>query len=485
MAKEIIYTWDSKYLSGPSIEQFIKLQTKEQMFIIKATFSNFIKYALNAAPRDEQQQQFIEEIDEALETNDITQISVRSGHGTGKTNILSWLILYIGLTRNDSKIPTTAPVASQLTNILIPEVLKWSKKLFPKIRDKVKVLSEDVKFSNGNKCFARTARKENTEALAGVHAEFVLYIIDEASGIDQKIFDVIEGALTGDNYLLVMCSNPTRVTGTFYDSHTKNKEHYRTVHLDSEKSENVNQKWVQEMEGKYGRDSDTFRVRVNGEFPSSNVLSLFSMYDLYDASTRKAPDYSPVIWAVDVARHGDDDTILSKRSGNTIHPLTKIKSIRHKDAAKEIKVIYDMAKEKPLVINIDTTGGWGWGLYEDLQDLNIPVAAITFSDKSYIDGVFNKRAEMYWRLSENIGNITLPNDEKLMEDLSATTYYYNTNDEMMLTLKKKIKEELGRSPDRGDAVALLFVEDYVKIVKEEIKRPSQERRKMGGTSWAV
>jgi len=185
------------------------------------SFKFFVVNILGATPTNHQME-FIQSVQDGVDGKGKKYISVRSGHGTGKTTSLAWLIIWIGLTREDAKIPTTAPVAAQLTNLLIPEVNKWANKV-AEIKEMIEVQSQDVRFTNGNHCFARTARKENTEALAGVHASFVCYIADEASGIDQNVFDVIEGALTGEHFLFVMTSNPTRLTGTFYNSHNKRR----------------------------------------------------------------------------------------------------------------------------------------------------------------------------------------------------------------------------------------------------------------------
>ena len=289
----------------------------------RKSFLYFITKELLANPSN-QQLQAIQAVQDAVDKKALPYISIRSGHGTGKTSFLAWLILWVGLTQEDAKIPTTAPVADQLSNLLLPEVSKWKNKMSDEFQKLVEVQSKDVRFLNRNHCFARTARKENTEALAGVHASFVCYIADEASGIDQAVFDVIEGALTGENFIFVMTSNPTRTTGTFFDSHNKKRHAYQTLHFDSEKSSNVNKQWVADMESKYGRDSDVFRVRVNGDFPNTNATGLFSLRDLEDAVVRHADASGSVVMAVDVARYGNDSTIIALKRGMQLSLLDKL-----------------------------------------------------------------------------------------------------------------------------------------------------------------
>lgn len=420
------------------------------------SFDFFVRDILKANPSDDQQK-FINAVQKAVDKEDKQSISIRSGHGTGKTAALAWLILWIGLTRKDAKLPTTAPVAAQLLNILIPEVRKWANKLPQEMKSFVEVQSQDVRFFNGNHCFARTARKENTEALAGVHAGFVCYIVDEASGIDQKVFDVIEGALTGENFIFIMTSNPTRTVGTFYDSHNSKRKHYQTLHFDSELSSNVNIKWVKDMEEKYGRDSDVFNVRVKGNFPKSNTGGLFEMHKLEEAMKKVFDvemESGVKVIGLDVARYGDDSTILCKRYGLVVRPLEKREKKSTTEIASWSASIYN---QENMDVVIPDTIGVGAGVYDQLCNVGVTCidgnSSLTPDDSIYL----NKRAEMYFNLKKAIDNgLQLPYDEELLEELLAITYSYTERGKIKLISKQELKEILGRSPDKSDAVALTF-----------------------------
>jgi hypothetical protein len=119
---------------------------------------------------------------------------------------------------------------------------------------------------------AKTARKENPEALAGVHGDFVMYIVDEASGVPEEIFNTAEGALTGDNVLVILISNPTRLIGYFYDSHHKDKESWQTLGFSSIDSPLVDKEYVSRIISKHGEDSDEYKIRVLGEFPREDTM---------------------------------------------------------------------------------------------------------------------------------------------------------------------------------------------------------------------
>jgi len=467
-SEEIDYHWQSEYLADIPFDTFARLTLREQAYLCKSTFSNFIRYALQAEARDAQQAQFIYEIDDALATGETPDISVRSGHGTGKTTILSWAILYVGLVFDDVKIPVTAPAAAQLVNMLMPEVKKWHKKMHPYFARLIEPLTEDVRFHNGNKCFARTARKENTEALAGVHATLVVYIIDEASGVDQRIFEVIEGALTG-NYLRLMASNPTKTTGTFYDSHKRNRKHYRTVHMDSEKSANVKKSWVRMMEDKYGRDSSVFAVRVKGEFPDTTTDAIIPMATIEAATEREQYNtFGAEVWGVDYADEGDDRTILVRRKGNYFYqkdecPVTG--AHRQIQTAAWLNVEFLRARiagRAPRMIFVDAIGE-GSGLVSALRTYpDIPVMPVKGSNAATNRAVyFNKRTELYYRLKEALEDEgRMFNDDEAVEECAAQRFEFSPQGLLKAIRKEVIKDELGRSPDISDAMALTCETKY-------------------------
>ena len=458
------FVWESKYLDSTTLLDFLKLEEKEKIKLISSTFSNYLKFGVNAAPKDEQLAGFIFEIDEALETNEKPYISVRSGHGTGKTFVLANLSNFIGLTEDDAKIVLTAPVAAQLKNQLVPELKKWSQNLYPSIAGLVDVMSMDAIYGKvkPNRAVARTARKENTEALAGVHGKFVLYIVDEASGIDQKIFDVIDGALTGDRFLFVMCSNPTKTYGTFFDSHNKNKKLYRCIHLDCRLSANVKPKWIETMAEKYGSESDTYRVRVTGNFPKSSTNSLFDiemMESLFD-SKRIIDDSGIEVWGQDIARFGDDKSQLYRRKGYRGRGFIGWEKKDTMETASKFTYEFNAAYEKPEYAFFDTIGV-GAGVFDRVCQLGLNKVALeaNASRKATNPTYFNKRTEMYHNLAEAIKKgFYTPYDEELEEELLAHTYSLTPDGKIKLCSKDEIKDAIGRSPDKSDAVALTFFE---------------------------
>lgn len=205
----------------------------------------------------------------SVATNQMT--SVRSGHGIGKSAVEAWAVIWFLSTRPFPKIPCTAPTQHQLFDILWAEVSKWlrnNKALERELQwTKEKVYMKQ--YPEEWFAVARTASKP--DALQGFHAEDILYIIDEASGVDDKVFEPVLGALSTPGARLLMCGNPTQLSGFFYDSHHKNRGSYSTFHIDGRNSSRVSQDFINTIITMYGEDSDVFRVRVAGEFPGRKM----------------------------------------------------------------------------------------------------------------------------------------------------------------------------------------------------------------------
>jgi phage terminase large subunit len=444
----------------------------DQEILIKAVsdFDFFVRKFLNAKPSN-QQQEFIRAIQAAVDGKGKRDISIRSGHGAGKSSALSWLILWIGISQVDAKIPATAPVADQLTRLLIPECKKWHRQLPTQIQNKIEIQTESIKFEETQSvCFVRTARKENTEALAGVHASFVCFIIDEASGVDRDIFEVIDGALTG-NYLLVMTGNMTRSVGAFYDSqfHHSKRLLYNRLHWDSEKSSNVTPDWIAKMQNKYKDDASAYGVRVKGEAPLTDTDAVFNVKLITDANQRENYTTEGVYtYSIDVARFGGDSSVFSKREGQEIYGYKSFSGMSLTELGGKIANIYNTDIKRPNAVFVDADG-LGAGLVDILRAYGLQnIIEVHGNAEPTKEEYVNKRAEMYFGLKKFLETGKLLEDNNLTEELLATTYSYTPAGKIKLPPKKDIKDEVGRSPDRADSVAMHFFMQIIPASVQEI-----------------
>ena len=266
----------------------------------------FVEDIIGATPDTEQAK-----ILRSLAVNQMT--SVRSGHGVGKSTVEAWAVIWFMITRPFPKIPCTAPTQHQLFDILWAEVSKWLR--HNKALSNELIWTKEKLYMKGHpeEWFAVARTASVPDALQGFHAEDVLYIIDEASGVSDTIFEPVLGSLSTPGARLLMCGNPTQLSGFFYDSHNKNRKSYATFHIDGRNSSRVSQDFVQTIINMYGENSDVFRVRVAGDFPLQEddifiPLSLVEKSVMTEYRQNGLPTLVHI--ACDVARFGDNKTAI-------------------------------------------------------------------------------------------------------------------------------------------------------------------------------
>lgn len=262
-------------------------------------------------------------VDKAMRHEAPARISIVSGHGIGKSTTLAILILWYLLAFPDCQVPCTAPTQSTLYDILWKEIKKWLDKMPNHYKNCYVWEATHIRMKrNPETWFARakTASKENPEALAGVHADQVLIAVDEASGVEEPIFETMEGALTSGNILVFLISNGTRSIGYFYDTHHKDKARWQNYTFNSLESPRVDEKYVKGIEAKYGNDSVQYAIRVLGQFPSEGIMDdggyvqLFNERDLHlvPFDTQWKP-VGRIQGALDASGEGQDKTAWAIR----------------------------------------------------------------------------------------------------------------------------------------------------------------------------
>lgn len=436
----------------------------------------FVEDIIGATPDAEQSK-----ILRSVAANKMT--TVRSGHGVGKSAVEAWALIWFICTRPFPKIPCTAPTQHQLFDILWAEVSKWlrnNKALADELvwtKEKVYMRGYPEEWFS----VARTASKP--DALQGFHAEELLFIIDEASGVDDVIFEPVLGALSTTGARLLMCGNPTQLSGFFYDSHNKNRASYSTFHIDGRNSERVPQDFIDTIINMYGEDSDVFRVRVAGEFPLQEddifiPLSLVEKSILTEFSPRKTPNMVHI--GCDVARFGDDKTVIGYKADEKV---TLYKKRQGQDTMKTADDIIVLGEElvrryrltDPIPVKIDD-GGVGGGVTDRLRQVKrndperfwwLEIYPIKFGERikhkyyhdstTYMMAIVKKLLQPF---DEETGEpkpveLILPDDDDLVAQLSGRKYSLTENSKIKIESKKDMKKRGQPSPDEADCVLLL------------------------------
>ena len=208
-----------------------------------------------------------------------------------------------------------------------------------------------------------------------------------------------------------------------------------------------------------GENSAVVKQEIFGEFVDNASNLLLSISELESAFNKPnlENENAVEVWAVDIARYGDDFSVLAKRNGDNVYAFSKFGGISTTQTAEKIFGEYLRSKIKPKRIFIDTTGV-GAGVFDILSEKNLPVSEAIMSAKAIDEAYANKRAEMYFELKNKLRSLKIANEPNLIIEAMASEYFYNSKNQFQIESKDEIKRKIGHSPDMLDALAMLFYE---------------------------
>ena len=395
-----------------------------------------------------------------------TRIAIRSAHGCGKTALAAWLMVWFANTRNPFKCVCTAPSAPQLYDSLWSETTKWFTSLPQGWRQLWDLQADHIRLKANAECFisARTSRRDQPEALQGVHSDHVLLVCDEASGIEENVYEAASGSMSSPGSTTVLIGNPTRATGYFWRVMNMERDRWFCMKVSGVDSPRVDPRFIEEIAERYGRDSNAFRIRCLGEWPTADDNTLIAA-DLIDSAMLRdvALDPSvPAIWGVDVARFGSDASTLIKRQGPVVTEMPR--SWHQFDTmalAGAIKAEYDAAMQnKPALVVVDVIG-IGAGVVDRLHEQNVPVLGLNVAEVPSTTGRYARlRDELWVRCREwlNNRNVRLPRHDRLRDDLASPRYAFLSDGRLQVESKQMMRARGLPSTDFADALCLTFAE---------------------------
>ena len=393
-------------------------------------------------------------------------VAVASGHGIGKSALVAMFIHWAMSTCEDCKVIFTANTGTQLATKTVPEIHKWFRLSANSHWWEMKATSITVRDTEHAKLWRADAipwSENNTEAFAGLHnkGKRILLIFDEASAIAESVWQVAEGALTDEDTEIIWLAfgNPTQNTGRFRECFGKYAHRWKTFQIDSRNVEGTNKEQIAKWALDYGEDSDFFRVRVRGEFPRAGSSQFISSDVVANARKYRAEGYSglPKILSVDVARFGDDQTVIGWRQGRKATILAKYRGMDTVQVAE--RVIEWMGKEKPDGIVIDADG-IGAGVIDQIKFRGFSERLFEFHGglpANDASAYFNRRAEAWGRLRDWLNaEAEIPDDPELETDLTSPEYGFSNKQQIQLERKDDMKKRGLSSPDCGDMLAMTF-----------------------------
>jgi hypothetical protein len=401
------------------------------------------------------------------------KIAVASGKGIGKSALISMIVNWGMSTCVDAKVVVTANTHDQLRTKTFPEIIKWFRTGINSHWFKctaTAIAAVDEKNHSTWRADAIAWNLQNPEAFQGLHNQNrrIILIMDEASGIPDAIWSVSEDTLTDENteIIWIAFSNPTRNTGRFRECFGRYRHRWVTKQIDSRKVEGTNKEEIARLVEDWGEDSDRIRVGVKGEFPRLGMMQ-FIPGDIVDAAAKRSAEANlmdPLVLGVDVARFGEDQSILCPRRGRDARtiPWEKFQGADTMTLAARIAELHMQHRFDAIFVD---GGGVGGGVIDRLRMLGHPVIEVQFggkADRGMQTGegpvyYANKRAEIWGTMKDWLKGGMIPDEQELIMDLVGVQYGYAVKegrDAIMLEKKSDMKKRGLASPDHADALAI-------------------------------
>ena len=422
----------------------------------------------------------------ALNVHD--RIAIRSGHGVGKTAFFAITIIWWLFTRTPCKVLATAPSSYQLENVLWAEVAKWHMKMPDAFRDLLIIKSDSIEFApipRANVVLARTARKERPEAFQGFHDPNMLFMIDEASGVDDLIFETGMGSMSTPGAKVLMAGNPTRRQGFFYDAFHSQNHLWKTFHVSCANAKMVTPDYAVQMADMYGDDSNIYRIRVLGEFPTDEDDVVIPLSWIQSAVDRDVEQIDgKVIWGVDVGGGGDESALAKRRRNVLLEPVKRWNKADTMQTVGIVVMEYEKTsyKDRPDVIMVDSIG-IGAGVAHRLREQGFPARAVNVGELPATPGdkqkFVRKRDELWWRAREwfQERECRIPDDPKTIAELAMPLWQATSTGKIMVEGKYSMRKfdqkraASGRSPNGADAFNLTFATSDRGISSRQINYP--------------
>ena len=414
------------------------------------------------------------------------RVALKACSGPGKTATLAWIgwhfLLCEGEIGEHPKGAAISVTASNLRDNLWAELSKWQsrsemlQRAFTWQKERIFANDHPETWFLAAKAYSKTANEEEQgRTLSGLHSKYVFYLIDESGDISPAVLKSAEQGLSSCEVgKIVQAGNPTSQTGVLYHVCTRARDQWALITItadpdDPKRSNRIDIEWAQKQIRLYGRDNPWVMAYILGQFPPGGINQLISLEECEAAAKRlyRPEQYSNFakILGVDVARFGDDASVMFGRQGLQLTAPVVMRNLDSIEGAGHVgAAITNWGADACF---IDDTGGFGAGWIDQLRALNHNPIGIHFAGKAINPRYFNKRAEMYMSAAQWIrdGGAIPANCPELITDLTETTYFFH-GDKFQIEDKDQIKTRIGRSPDWGDPFALTFAQPVMPKPRE-------------------
>jgi hypothetical protein len=410
--------------------------------------------------------------------NPMRRLAMRSCTGAGKSSLIAWIgwqrLLCYATKGEHPKGAALAITKDNLQDNLWAELSKWQQRskllmeCFNWTKSIIAAKEHPETWFLSARSFAKDADQESIgRALSGLHSKFPFILLDETGDMPQAVGRAAEQIFTGApiDALIAGAGNPTSSNGLLYEMVKNGKYKIVTVTADPEdenRTSRVSVEIAQEQIDEYGRDNPWVMATILGLFPPSGFNNLIGLDAIEESLNRSIDEhqysFAAKVISVDVAREGDDASVITCRQGMIVHEVKSFRNMRSFELATAAKTM--KTKYQGDAIIVDGTGGYGGGVIDALEQMREPAIDCQFAGKPDNPRYFNKRAEIYFKMVEwfNKGGVLHTSGAGIKNELPMITYSYK-GDRLLIESKEQLKKRLGKSPDLSDSLATSFAVD--------------------------
>ena len=404
------------------------------------------------------------------------RIALSACAGPGKTAVLAIAILHFitcfGDRGHHPKGVALSISADNLRDNLWAEVAKWQGRspfllrAFKWTAERLFNIQHPSTWFVSARSFPKSANAdEQGRTLSGLHSEYIAYFLDESGDIPVNVAKSAEQGIGGNHLFakIIQAGNPTSQSGMLYNAAVTNRHLWHVINItgdpdDPRRSPRISIEWAREQISAYGRDNPWVMAFILGQFPPGSINTLIPL-ELVEAAMSRVLrpsdfEHSQKRLGIDVARFGDDETVIFPRQGlQAFQPISMRGSTNPEIAARVVAGKHKWGSEIEFV---DGTGGFGGGVIDAIRQAGHNCMEVQFAGRATSRRYYNKRTEMWFEMAEWMKRGgSLPRIDGLIREMSTPTYTLK-NGLLLLEPKEMIKKRLGASPDKADALCTTF-----------------------------
>lgn len=453
----------------------------------RASPVQFVRDVFNAEP-DIWQADFLR----ALAQNQ--RLALKACKGPGKTCALAWAIWWFMVCFAHPKILCTSITGDNLRDGLWTELAYWRNK-----SDMLKALFEwqteriyakdhqETWFASARTWSKQADKTQQANTLAGIHALNTMIVVDEVGDVPSGVVAAADASLATQGagqvevHKILIAGNPTQTEGPLWDACTKDRALWWVKEITGDpdapdRAPRISKEWAKQQIDQWGADNPWVLVNVFGKFPPAQADKLLGPDHVRSSMERSSPQMrwadAPRVMGVDVARYGDDRSVLVRRQGDVIFPLRTWRNLDLMELSSQIA--FEFGSWEADVIFVDETGVGG-GVVDRLRQLGLPVIGVNFGSRPR-DGRFaDRRSEMWWLMADAVKkDLCLPGDGDLVVELTGPSFFFNQQGKLRIESKDDLKKRGLMSPDKADAIALTWAEPVGRLAQQS-SREAQVR----------